>query len=746
MSVRTFLLLLVLAVWLPAVAGFALLARSTYLRETDDARHGIERFAESLNTLVEVELDRRMAIASTLSASRTLLDGDFGRFHDEASAAMQDTGNWVVVVDRHQQRLNTRAPFDRYTPITRPSAPFVTDAPRVFFSERSLLTHEPVLVAYAPVRGGGPVVYNVGVSFSPAVVQGLIAKVPPFTSLASVLNDEQFIIARSRDPQKWVGRQASPEIQRRARAGVGSFGETVTLDGVPSLTYVSPPNRHGWNVVLALPRASLAESARRLTAQTLAAAGALLLIGLGLAVLLARKVGKPIVALQDSAALLGRDQVPEVLATGVRELDDVSRALALAGQRSHEATLTLQKEVARAVDQARQAQAALLEGQKREAIGRLTGGLAHDFNNLLQTISTGLHIVDRHTAAEVPHRRFLEAAMRATGKAADLVKQMMTFGRTQPLKPQPVDLLNFVLQTQELTRKAVGERVQLTAEIEPGLPRVLVDPAQLELALLNLIFNARDAMPDGGAIGITARVATAQESAALPGTGYVSLQVRDNGSGMTPETRERAFDPYFTTKPVGAGTGLGLAQVLAFARQSNGDARLDSVVGEGTCVTLLLPFTDLVEAGATPGATTRLDGRSLRILMIEDDSLVSSVVVPALREGGHEVMHCISADQAQAVLRSRTDFDVLFTDVVMPGALSGLDLVEWARAHVPAMAAVVATGYNTQQTRADVRELRKPYGLDDLLDALQQAVQGTVQERASGQGATGAAAGDGSGA
>lgn len=723
LRIRTLLLLLVLAVWLPAVAGFALLARSTYLREAEDARQDIERFALSLSSLVEGELDKRVAIASTLGASRTLLEEHLRRFHEEAGAAMKDSGDWVMVLDRERQLLNTQVPYDGYTSSDRPpGSTFVTAAPRVTFSVQSLLLQDPVLVAYAAERRE-PVRYNVGVAFSPAVVQRLIDKPTPFGSLASVLNGEQLIVARNRDPKKWVGQAAGAEVQRRAKAGTSSFGETVTLDGVPSLTYVSSANRHGWTVVLALPQEALTQAARRLTAQTLAAAGALLLIGLGIAIAVARKIGKPIVQLHEAALHLGRDEVPAAFSTGVAELDEVSRALEQAGRRSHESTVTLQNEVARAVDEAREAQAALLEGQKREAIGRLTGGLAHDFNNLLQTISTGLHVVDRQTGEDVPHRRFLEAAMRATGKAADLVKQMMTFGRAQPLKPQPVRLHNFVLQTQELTRKAVGERVQLTAEIEPGLPAVLVDPAQLELALLNLIFNARDAMPEGGAIRITARLATREENAWLGGKPHVSLQVSDNGMGMSNETRERAFDPYFTTKPVGAGTGLGLAQVLAFARQSSGDARLESVAGVGTRVTLLLPVTDQAEPAAEPEAAARHAGRMLRILMIEDDSLVSSVVVPALRAAGHEVTHCTSADEAQEVLKSRTDFDVLFSDVVMPGRLSGLDLVDWCRAHVPSMAAVVATGYNTRQTRADVQELRKPYGLDDLLEALQRAGQ-----------------------
>lgn len=715
-----------LAVWLPAAAGLALLARSTYVREANDARQDVERYAQSLLSLVERELDKRVLIATTLSASSALKGGDLRRFHEEATTAIDGTGNWVVLTDRTQQLMNTRAPFDPVRPYARaPGAAFALDAPLVYFSMRGPLTQQPVVSAYSPVRSGSPPRYNVGVSFSPSVMQSVIENTPPQSgALASIIDAQQVIIARSRDPQKWLGVSASAEIQRRAKSGVTSFAETVTLDGVPSFTHVSQPNRYGWNVILALPKAALTESARRLTLQTLAAAAALLLFGLGLAAFVARRIASPIVDLRDAAAQLGRDEVPTALVTGVREVDDVSRALELAGQRSHEATRTLQDKVAVAVEEARRAQAALLEGQKHEAIGRLTGGLAHDFNNLLQTISTGLHLVDRATG-DVPHRKYLDAAMRATGKASDLVRQMMTFGRAQSLKPQPVRLHDFVLQTQELTRKAVGERVKLVADIPATLQSVLVDPAQLELAVLNLVFNARDAMPGGGSIRITARPCTPEDVAGIGGTPCVTLEVADDGIGMDPATLERAFDPYFTTKPVGSGTGLGLSQVLAFARASGGDARLSSTQGEGTRVTLLLPITDRADAAATPEAPHRVTLRALRILMVEDDTLVSSVVVPALREAGHQVTHCESADQGLALLQTRRDFDVLFTDVVMPGQLSGLELVDWCREHLPGMAAVIATGYNTRKARADVQELRKPYGLDDLLQALQRAVQAT---------------------
>jgi signal transduction histidine kinase/ActR/RegA family two-component response regulator len=412
-----------------------------------------------------------------------------------------------------------------------------------------------------------------------------------------------------------------------------------------------------------------------------------------------------------------------VLATGVMEANEVSRALELAGRRAQEATRTLESKVESAVGEARQAQAALLEGQKLEAIGRLTGGLAHDFNNLLQTISTALYVLNRNIPGESPHRRFVDAAIRASTKAADLVKQMMSFGRAQPLNPQSIDLRLLVLQSQELTRKAVGERIRMTADLAPGLPPVLVDPVHLELALLNIFFNARDAMPAGGSITITARLALPDETSGLNGTEYVCLEVRDDGDGMNEETRARAFEPYFTTKPIGAGSGLGLSQVMSFAVQSHGHVKLDSTLGVGTSIRLFLP----VSRGAATSIASiqnnpRVVSHSLRVLMVEDDALVSSVVAPVLRDAGHDVTLCENADLALQLLESRTDFDVLFSDIVMPGKLTGLDLVAWCQVKAPHLALVVATGYSSQQSRIGVVELRKPYAFDDMLATLQQAV------------------------
>lgn len=646
MSIRTRLLLLVFAVWLPAVLGFALLGWSTYLRETEATRERVRQFAQSVSLVTERELDKRVALAAIARAADT------------------------PVPDREAARLQAE-------------------------------------------------------TFGSAGIQAIVAQYTfPEGSLASVVDAESRVMARSRDPEKFLGRFASPEMQKRFATGVEGFATSVTLDGVPSLTYVTRPNRHGWRVVIALPQAAINGSARRVALQASAAAGGLLLIGLALALYASRRIRQPVLALREAAVALGEDRVPPQLSTGVLEADVVSGALHRAGQRSHEATRTLEQRVAEAVQLAEQAQAKLLEGQKHEAIGRLTGGLAHDFNNLLQTIGMGLQVIDRTTPAEGPHRRVLQSSLRATSKAADLVRQMLAFGRSQPLRPQPLDFNDFVLKSQELMRKAVGERATLSAAIEPALPPLLVDATQLELAVLNLVFNARDALAGGGHIVLGARLATADEAGALPPGRYVRVQVADDGPGMDAATRERAFEPYFTTKPVGAGSGLGLAQVLAFARQSGGDAVLDSAPGEGTRVTLLLPATDAAPAASPAADAGTLPLRPLRILMVEDDVLVASVVVPALQRERHEVVLCNSADAAQTTLLAEgRPFDVLFSDIVMPGRLSGSDLLAWCRRHCPGLPVLLATGYSAQAVEPGVAVLRKPYDIQALLAALRAAVE-----------------------
>ena len=732
-SIRSRLLLIVLSVWLPAAAAFGLLARSTYLRGEDAARQQVQQLAERLNAEVEREIERREVMARTLSASQALAEGRYAVFHAEASAAVRQTDSWALVNTPDRQLLNTRVPFAAQgVPRLNPGRQLLSHESDVRFVLRGPLSNEPVVGVFVP-DGQQPPRHNVGVAFTARVLQTLVERLPyPEGSVVAVMDQRQMVAARSRDPAKWLGARPTGELARRAAAGEHGFAQTVTLDGVASLSYLSPPNRHGWAVVIALPMSTLAQAANRLTLQALGASAVLLLVGLALALLAARRISTPMFQLRDAALQLGADQVPPELATGVSEADAVGAALRRAGLHAQQAQQQLQARVTAAVEEARQAQAQLLESQKHEAIGRLTGGLAHDFNNLLQTITTAVQLALR-VVPEGPHRRALQAAVGASAKAAGLVRQMLAFGRAATLAPRPVAVNDWLLQSEELIKKTLQGRIALSARIAPGLPAMMVDPTQLDLALLNLIFNARDAMPEGGTVTIAGREAEAEDLSGLPPGRYLRLSVADTGQGMDAATLAKAVEPYFTTKPVGAGSGLGLAQVQAFARHSGGALRLRSQPGQGTEVTMLLPVAaqpaDAVPA-ALPGpegasgaaaAPEAVPTRPLRVLMVEDDALAASVVVPALQAAGHQVQLCDNADQAQALLQGEAPFDVLFTDVVMPGRLNGLDLAHWVREHRPQLPTVLATGFTQQAPDAGLVVLRKPYAIDHLLATLATA-------------------------
>ena len=703
-----------------------MLARSTYLHETRAATDHLRDLARSISIVVDGELDKRVAIANTLGAARSLKDGELERFYEHAKRATEGSGNTVLVVDATRQILNTRKPFGEPLPtrgwLTNP--PLVSGPPVVTDLLTGKISGQPVLTVMVAEPGMAQQRYNIGIAFGPDVIQRLLdlQKMPP-GAVASVLDGKFQTVARSKDPQKWLGvRAASATVAAASNGLLDQQFESMSHEGEPTVAFVARSVRYGWTVAVGLPRSELDEPAIRVTMQAFAAAGIVAVIGLALALYFARQIGGPVLALSDAAAELGRDRVPAPLRTGLFEADQVGAALHDAGMRSARATEVLESRVAEAIRQTQEAQTRLLDGQKHEAIGRLTGGLAHDLNNFLQTMSTGLQVLDR-LVKEDPGRRVIEASTRALDKAAALVRQMLAFGRTQPLKPQPIDLHDFVLRCEDLMGRAVGGKVRLSADIEPGLPPLMADATQFELALLNLVFNARDAMPDGGTVLIRGRLASATQASALPPGRYIAVDVVDTGGGMDAEVLQRVFEPYFTTKAVGVGSGLGLPQVRAFAVQSGGAATISSERGVGTTVSLLLPVSrDPVQA-KDAAATTAAEFMPLRVLFVEDDLLVSSVVVPALRAAGHTVRHCLTGEAAERALQDGGLFDVVFTDVVMPGTMSGLDLAAWCQANIPAMAVIVATGYTTQHIDAGVKVLSKPYSIETLLMELQYAVR-----------------------
>lgn len=721
MRIRARLLVVVFGVWLAAAAGFGLLTWNLHQQKAAADLQQVEEYAEGINRLVERELDKRIVLARTLASTRAVREGDFARFHEEASAATQGSDNWALVIEPDTIRAHTLKPYDGEALARLQPRSLVETGVAFLYVPKGRVFPRGVITVAVPVPGFSPQKYNVGVAFEASSVQKLLSVGnPPAQTMTSVVDDQQAIMARSRDPERWVGRSASVQFKQRILSGGVGFAESTTLDGMPSLTYLTPPNAYGWSVVVAIPRAQLTAAAWAASRKALGASGVLLLLLLLAALYGAQALSASAERLSRAAADLGNNQVPEPMQSGVREFDDVAAALHAAGVKAREATRVLEERVNEAVRSEADAQAKLLQGQKLELVGRLTAGVAHDFNNLLQTITTAHQVLKPHLPDE-RQQKMLSAAVRATSKAADLVRQMMMLGRSHGLAPTSVNLADAVLKGHELTSKAVGQGVTLTAAIEPDVPPVFVDATQLEVALLNLVFNARDAMPRGGEIHITARQAGPGETAGLADGAYVCLEVSDNGAGMSPETVQRALEPFFTTKPVGAGTGLGLAQVHAFAVHSGGSITLHSEPGQGTQVRLYLPVAPGDEAAPQRASVAPApDGGTapLRVLMVEDDVLVASVVASALRAQGHQVRCCHTADEAMRALLTDEPFDVLFTDVVMPGGMSGVELVAWAHAQRPGLAALAATGYADNLNQLDVPVLRKPYDMQTLLQAL----------------------------
>jgi PAS domain S-box-containing protein len=368
----------------------------------------------------------------------------------------------------------------------------------------------------------------------------------------------------------------------------------------------------------------------------------------------------------------------------------------------------------------------LRQAQKMEAIGQLTGGVAHDFNNLLTVISGNLEMLERRlTVAE--HRELLKEAQEASQLGADLAKRLLAFGRRQSLNPKPINLKALVGGMVDLLRRSLGEMIEIEARLAEGLPMIMVDPGQIESALLNLAVNARDAMPAGGQLIIeTARAQIDADYAAAyadaaPGS-YVTLAVTDTGTGMAPEVRQRAFEPFYTTKGPGAGSGLGLSMVYGFVKQSGGHVQLYSEVGHGTTVRLYLParVDDAGIGEQRPAASAARAASGETVLVVEDDQRVRRVSVRRLKELGYAVIEADSGPAALAVLDREEPIDLLFTDIVMAGGMTGVELAREARRRRHELKILFTSGYAEPAVikggllTTNAGWLGKPYSINDL--------------------------------
>jgi len=379
----------------------------------------------------------------------------------------------------------------------------------------------------------------------------------------------------------------------------------------------------------------------------------------------------------------------------------------------------------------------LRQAQKIEALGQLTGGVAHDFNNLLMVISGGLDMLDRQTDP-ARRRRLMDGMIQAAQRGASLTRQLLAFSRRQELRPEPVDIARQIDGMRELLDRSLRGDVHVKFEFPDSLWPVEVDPGELELVVLNLAVNARDAMPMGGTIVVRAENLRNVADNDLAGD-YVRLSVIDTGVGMTEEVRARVFEPFFTTKDVGKGSGLGLAQVYGFATQSRGAVRVETELGKGSTIALYLPKSDRAPSKSPhhlvnlsrPRARHDQEGR---ILLVEDDDEVATLVSEMLHQLGYEVTRASSAAAALGALADGRTVDIVFSDVMMPGGMNGVELAREIQRRRGGIPILLTSGYSGPSVQAandvGVRILSKPYGIDELAAALDAVKAEKVWARA----------------
>jgi signal transduction histidine kinase/ActR/RegA family two-component response regulator len=440
----------------------------------------------------------------------------------------------------------------------------------------------------------------------------------------------------------------------------------------------------------------------------------------------AQTLSEELVAAND-ALIRSNHELDRRVAERTAALDEANRSLELMNA-------DLQRRVDQEAAARQEAQRLLFQAQKLEAIGQLTGGIAHDFNNLLTVITSSTQFLQR---ADDPLRRarLVNRIEEAAWRGADLTRRLLAFGRRQPLHPGRVELGIHAAGLAELLRHTLREDILIRMQFDAGLWPAETDVAALELALLNLVVNARDAMPAGGQIVLTAHNAAMRNGQparwGLAEGDYIEICVTDTGQGMPPDVLERVFEPFFTTKEVGKGTGLGLAQVYGFARQSGGTAWVESEPGRGTSVHLLLPRSSREHGQMATQADTAECRRPhgvgpISILVVEDNESVAAAVMEMLTQLGHAATHVATVGAALGVLSGDRPIDLVFTDVLLPGGDSGLDLARELTQRKPDVPVVLTSGYGGGVTgrlaAANLPFLRKPYRIETLKLTIEEAL------------------------
>lgn len=671
-------LLLILAAFVPLAALSVALAFAALQAEREKVEHDALERVRLLAADITRDLTAQLDVLRVLTQSREFDNGVTQEtFVDLAHRVKQEMPGWMaLVLTDPAAQIVTDASLERRAPDAGP--PRVVD---IESHRQAVETRQPVIgrvlrgqfgrpavALRAPVIRDGNLRYVLtAVITSQSIRERFLKPGLPAHWLATVLDSAGNIVARNAGTEALIGEPGSAAARAAREGGSEGLYPGLVLEGIATISAFHRLPVGNWSVHVGVPRGVFMAPLRR----------SLWLIGIGIAATLLMAVS--------------------FLWLLLREL-----------------------RLRRAEEQGRES------ARRLEALGRMTGGVAHDFNNLLMIVQGGAEGIKRRLSDPEKLRTFADAILAAVQRGQALTRQLLAFAQRGKHEPVSFRLQDRAAELKELITRSVRENVELKLSIPANTWPVRADPNALEVALINLAVNASDAMPSGGPLAISAmNIILQQGREGNPGLDgpFVAISVKDKGIGIGPDDIDRIFEPFFTTKGQGKGTGLGLSQVYGFAQQSGGTITVQGKLGEGTTFTLFLPRTVDVAVTPEPKARAPLGRNQGRVLLVEDNKDVAEMTATMLGDAGYDVTKVASASAAQQLLKTRRDFDVLLSDIVMDEGISGLDLARGVRLALPELPIVLMTGFSEALKGAEFVELPvvfKPFSQEEMLEALRE--------------------------
>jgi signal transduction histidine kinase len=736
LSISRRLILLLLALALPLNLVIIGVIWDLLSRANEVQRASLMFAAQSIAHGADAELGTYKALAEALSRSPALLINDLLAFEAEARRAFPSREHTLVVLSDPDglQLMNTH--FDLGQPLPRRRPPEAIAAMHRAFSARSIVITDLVKSPISPrlfvtiqvpiFKDGAPFRGLAIVIIQEAFLRLLHAQGIPKHWHAGIIDGQgRYIVSV---PHAEVGAFAS-QAWRAAKEQTGLF-EFLSREGDPLIQANAHPSSSAWSVGVAVKKAELRQAAWMTVRWAIMLGIGLSAGSLLLAWGLARQITQPIDQLRQafSDVSAGPGEPIEIGPPEILELQDTL-------YRTTSALMEALSKLEREMSLREEAQAALAQSQRMEAMGQLAGGVAHDFNNVLAAISTYLDVAMPRSADEKA-RKAIQGALDSIEMGASLTRRLLILSSRQGVGLERLDLNDRLRATIELLRRTLGDQVTVTLQCSPEPCQTFANAGDVDNAILNLAINARDAMPDGGVLTIETRVVTLDADAAgrLPSArsgDYVIVTASDTGHGMSPEVRVRAMEPFFSTKEHGKSTGLGLTTVHGTVRQSGGFVAIESTVGQGTSVHLYFPKAEYVPIVSDASLSTKEAplGDGELILVVEDNDKVREATVSGLESLGYAVLEARTGPDAITLLESDEPIALVFSDIVMPGGMTGYDVAERVRSMKPDLKVLLTSGYidlgvKVKKSARDVKILAKPYTRAQLAWALRDALDG----------------------